>query len=206
MATTTAIVVDDHALFREGVRGVLTSAGIDIAAEAGDGASAIRAVRDHSADVMLLDLHLPDVSGIDVLRALPRRIPVLVLTVSDADEDLETAIRAGAAGYLLKSARPDQIVDAVRAVACGQGALSHEVAAHVLRAARAAPLPNAPSLTEREHAVAHLIARGCSNREIAARLDISHHTVKTYVGRIFEKYGVHTRVEIALRLRGDRSP
>lgn len=195
------VVADDHALFRRGVCDVLRSAGMHVAAEAEDGAGAIQAVRDHTADVLLLDLHMPDTSGLEVLRALPRPVPVLVLTVSDADEDLHAAIRAGAAGYLLKSARPDQIVDAVQAVATGKGALSPEVAARVLRAARDAPPPNAPALSEQENAVARLIAHGCSNRAIAARLGISHHTVKTYVGRIFEKYGVHTRVEIALRLR-----
>lgn len=195
------LVVDDHALFRAGVCQVLRDAGMTVVSEAGNGAEALRAVESAAIDVVLLDLHMPGGGGLSVLPTLATRARVLILTVSEATEDLHGAIREGASGYLLKNARPDQIVDAVTAVAGGQAALSPEPAARVLRLARASAVAHAPILSPREWAVAQRIARGCSNREVAAELDISANTVKTYVARIFEKYGVHNRVELAMRLR-----
>lgn len=195
------MIVDDHALFRMGIADVLRQAGVEVVAEAGDGRAAIDAVQTALPDVVLMDLHMPTMAGVD---AIPRIIPhaaVLVLTVSDADRDLQRAIDAGVSGYLLKSADPREVVAAVLAVASGKGALSPDVTGRVLRAARGAHADPLPALSERERVVVECIARGESNRAIADSLGISQHTVKTYVRRIFEKLGVRSRVEVALRAR-----
>ncbi len=201
MTTTRAYLVDDHALFRKGLADVLTQAGITIAGEAASGEEALAAFPEDGADVVLMDLHMPGMGGAEATRKLADRAAVLVLTVSENDEDLITAIHAGAAGYLLKNATPTALVDAVTNVANGGGALSPEITPKILEAARTAPAPEGPALSAREREIVTMLSQGLSNRQIAERLGISTHTVKTYIDRVFEKYGVRTRAAVAAAAR-----
>lgn len=201
MSRVRVMIVDDHALFRRGIADVLRQAEMEVVAEAGDGRAAIEALHAALPDVVLMDLHMPAMGGVDAIPHITPLAAVLVLTVSDADRDLQRAIDAGVSGYLLKSADPREVVAAVLAVASGKGALSPDVTGRVLRAARGVHADPLPALSERERAVVACIARGETNRAIADALGISQHTVKTYVRRIFEKLGVHSRIEVALRAR-----
>lgn len=201
MSATRAFLVDDHALFRKGLADVLTRAGITVAGEAGSGEEALATFPTDGVDVVLMDLHMPGMGGVEATRRLADRAAVLVLTVSENDQDLTGAVHAGATGYLLKSASPDALVNAVRNVANGGGALSPEITPKVLRAARAAPAPEGPPLSTREREVVTMLSEGLSNRQIAEQLGISTHTVKTYVNRVFEKYGVRTRAAVAAKAR-----
>lgn len=195
-----ALIVDDHALFRRGVAGALTEAGIVVVGEAADGAEAVGLARSVSPDIILMDLHMPGVDGVAATRALVPDYLVLILTVSDRDNDLKRAIEAGAHGYVLKHAPPELLVQAVRDVAAGRGYLSPEMSSAAMRAARrqggGTDDPLGP-LSDREREVLSGIVGGLSNGAIAAELGISEHTVKTYVGRIYEKLGVSTRAQAA---------
>ncbi len=191
------MVVDDHALFRRGLVRVLEDEGFILAAEAASGEEALERIEDHPVDVVLLDLHMPGMGGVEATRRLAGRARVLVLTVSDADDDLFAAIRAGAAGYLTKSVEPQLLAQAIRQVAAGKAVLDPEVTTKALEAIRQHPRPNLPQLSRREREVLSLIAKGYANRTIAETLGISEHTVKTYVQRLYEKLGVATRAEAA---------
>lgn len=191
------MVVDDHALFRRGLVRVLEDEGFVLAAEAASGEEALERIEDHPVDVVLLDLHMPGMGGVEATRRLAGQARVLVLTVSDADDDLFAAIRAGAAGYLTKSVEPQLLAQAIRQVAAGKAVLDPEVTAKALEAIRQHPRPNLPQLSRREREVLSLIAKGYANRAIAEALGISEHTVKTYIQRLYEKLGVATRAEAA---------
>ena len=195
------LVADDHPVFREGmVRALAANPRAEVVAEAGDGRTALDAIVAEKPDVALLDYRLPRIDGIDVVRAVARdRLPTRVLMLSAHDESsvVYDAIQAGAAGYLLKEASRDEIVDAVLAVARGESVLPSEVAAGLVGEIRMRSPVEAPALTEREREILRLIADGKSFPEIAAALYIGVTTVKTHAQHVYEKLGVSDRAAAA---------
>ena len=186
------VIVDDHPVVRDGLRGMLASAGdVDVVGEAADGGEAVTVVRALRPDVVLMDLRMPGVDGvtaIERLRGCPTR--VLVLTTYDTDSDVLPAIKAGATGYLLKDTPRDELFRAVRSAARGEAVLSPSVATRLVGQVRQ---PVAEPLSDREVEVLGLIARGCTNREAAAKLFISEATVKTHLVHVYAKLGVKDR-------------
>jgi len=200
MTGVRVLLVDDQELVRSGLRRILRAKdGFEIVAECGDGSEVPAAVTRHRPDVVVMDLRMREVDGIEAtrrLRAYDDAPAVLVLTTFDDDELLSGALRAGAAGFVLKDSPAEELVRAVRAVATGQSVLDPAVTARVLSAYRAAPEPAtvAPDrLTARELDVLRLMARGLSNGEIAEELVISEVTVKSHIGRIFTKLDLRDR-------------
>lgn len=192
------VLADDHPLFRAGVRTLLERAsGIEVVAEASDGAEALERVREHNPDVLLLDMEMPEMTGVEVarrLRAMGEEARILVLSAYDDDEYVAELLQCGAAGYLTKDEVPERIVATVRNVARGRdGWLSRGVAEKVARR-RAVESAEQP-LSPREREVLHLIADGLDNTTIAEQLFISESTVKNHVTNIFAKIGVRTRAE-----------
>ena len=197
------LVVDDHAVVREGLRTFLElQDGIEVVGEAADGEAAVREAERLRPDVILIDLVMPKLDGVGAMRELRRRLPatrVIVLTSFADDERLLGAIRAGAAGYLLKNAEPQEVVRAVRAASAGQALLDPAVAARVVESlADRDAVAGAESLTPRELEVLALIARGRSNKLIARELGIAEKTVKTHVGHVLAKLGVTDRTQAAV--------
>jgi DNA-binding NarL/FixJ family response regulator len=200
------VIVDDQELVRVGFRLILERAGLAVVGEAGDGLEAVETVREHRPDVVLMDIRMPRLDGVEATRrilrlvgALPR---VLVLTTFDLDEYVYEAVRAGASGFLLKDVAPDDLVHAVRVVARGESMLAPALIARLLERFTARPPagtlpPELAELTEREVEVARLVARGLSNQEIGQRLYLSEATVKTYVSRLLAKLRLRDRVQIA---------
>lgn len=193
---TTAIVADDHSLFRKGVCQTLTDAGIDVVGQAGDGVKAVSLAHSLRPDVVVMDLHMPGGDGVAATRELAADTNVLILTVSDDDDDLFAAIEAGARGYLLKNSEPAALVRAVESVAEGNSVLSPQISRKIFGAVRR-PGKDLEKLSTRERQVLTLIARGLSNSAIAQELEISEHTVKTYNERLYEKLDVSSRSEAA---------
>ena len=200
------MICDDHALFRRGLIMVLESEeGMDVVGEAEDGEEAIRKVEELAPDVVLMDVRMPRVSGIEATRAIAEVNPtakILMLTVSDEEDDLYDAIKAGATGYLLKEISIEEVANAIRAVVSGQSLISPSMASKLLteftalakKADEKQAVPT-PRLTERELEVLKLVAQGMSNREIASELYISENTVKNHVRNILEKLHLHSRME-----------
>jgi NarL family two-component system response regulator LiaR len=197
------LLVDDHSVVREGLRAFLElQDGIEVVGEAGDGREGVAAAERLEPDVVLMDLVMPKLDGVGAMHELRRRLPrarVIVLTSFADDERLLPAIRAGAAGYLLKNAQPRELARAVRAAHAGEALLDPVVAARLVEAV-AAPPPR-EQLTPREREVLALIARGRSNKLIARELGISEKTVKTHVGHVLAKLGVSDRTQAALKAR-----
>ena len=208
MSAVRALVADDHPVFRSGLRLLLEDLGVEVVAEAADGASAVALALEHRPDVVLMDLQMPDVTGLEATRRLTESVPqvrVLVLTMVEDDDTLFAALRAGAAGYLLKGAGPDEIDRAVRGVAAGDAVYGAGVGERLRRmfatgSVTAAPVPF-PQLAERERDVLDLLATGASNAEIARRLHLSDKTVRNYVSSIFAKLGVRDRAQAIVRAR-----
>ncbi|MCD2187419.1 response regulator [Actinomycetospora soli] len=203
---TRVLVADDHDAVRTGLVMILGAAdGIEVVGEAGDGATAVRRARDLRPDVVLMDVRMPGTDGITATAELVRdRVcRVLVLTTFDLDEYVFAALRAGAAGFLLKSVDADALVDAVRGVAAGEGALAPGVTRRVIEAVAAgAPAPELPGLddlTEREREVFGLLGEGLSNAEIGTRLFLAEATVKTHVSRVLTKLDLRSRTQAAVR-------
>lgn len=205
---TRVVVVDDQTLIRQGIRGLLEVAGIDVVGEADDGRAALPVVARTAPDVILLDLRMPQFDGIwtlERLRADNVDIPVLVLTTFDDDELVLAALRAGARGYLLKDVTLDQLTRAIRTLADGGTLIAPSITDRMLRAIRSGPSPVGPeappvqSLTEREQEVLRLVARGYSNREIAELLFLAEGTVKNHVSTILTKLGARDRTNAVLR-------
>ncbi|MQA75667.1 MAG: response regulator [Solirubrobacterales bacterium] len=197
------LVVDDHAVVREGLRTYLElQDGVAVVGEAGDGEAAIREAQALRPDVILMDLVMPRLDGAAAMRELRRLLPatrVIVLTSFADDARLLPAIRAGAAGYLLKDAEPREVVRAIRAASAGEALLDPSVAARVVEAiARPAAAEPAERLTPRERQVLGLIARGMPNKLIARELGIAEKTVKTHVGHVLAKLAVSDRTQAAL--------
>jgi DNA-binding NarL/FixJ family response regulator len=195
------VIVDDQALVRAGFRLILERAGIEVVAEAGDGKAGIDVTAGSAPDVVLMDVRMPIMDGIDATRAitaLPDAPRVLALTTFDLDEYVYAAVRAGASGFLLKDAPPDDLVHAVRVVARGDALLAPAVTARLLdRFASTQGTTGRPDLTDREIEIVRYVARGQSNSEIAAQLFLSEATVKTYVSRLLSKLNVRDRVQVA---------
>ncbi len=206
-----ALIVDDHALFRRGLEMVLAAEDdIELVGEASDGSEAVQKAGESLPDVVLMDIRMPKSSGIEACRAMKEVAPsskIVMLTISDEEEDLFEAIRAGASGYLLKDIPLDEVADVVRAVHGGQSLINPSMAAKLLtefaalnkrdQEERAEQVP-APKLTEREMQVLKLVAKGMNNRDIAKELFISENTVKNHVRNILEKLQIHSRMEAVM--------
>jgi DNA-binding NarL/FixJ family response regulator len=203
---TRVLLADDQALLRGGLRMILDAQpDIEVVGEASDGREAVEAARRLGPDLVLMDIQMPVMDGLEATRRiLAGREPhprVVVLTTFDLDEYVYEAIRAGACGFLLKSAPPDQLAAGVRAAMAGDALLAPEVTRRLLDAFVRRPPPGAGAppgleqLTDRERQVLALIARGRSNREIAAELFLGEATVKTHVNRILSKLGARDRVQ-----------
>jgi DNA-binding NarL/FixJ family response regulator len=201
------VLVDDHPLFRQGLRTLLEDLGVTVLAEAADGESGVAAVVDHQPDVVFMDLQMPGVSGVEATRRLTDLLPdlkVLVLTMVEDDQAVFAAIQAGALGYLLKGAGQDEIARALASVAAGQGVYGPEVARRLRTFFAGGGVASAqpfPSLSDREREVLGLIAEGASNTDIARRLFLSDKTVRNYVSSIFAKIDVAGRSEAIVRAR-----
>jgi DNA-binding NarL/FixJ family response regulator len=195
------LVVDDHAVVREGLRTFLElQDGIEVAGEAADGEEAIEAAERLGPDVVLMDLVMPALDGLAAMRVLRERVPgarVIVLTSFADDEKLLPALRAGAAGYLLKNAEPQELARAVRAAHAGEALLDPHVAARLVDALAGEKEP-LDQLTPREREVLQLIGLGFSNKRIAQELRLSEKTVKTHVGHVLAKLGVDDRTQAAV--------
>ncbi|MCB5167188.1 response regulator transcription factor [Streptomyces bambusae] len=202
------MVVDDHPMWRDAVARDLAAAGCEVVATAGDGPQAVRRARAVTPDVLVLDLNLPGMPGVQVCKELVSANPalrVLVLSASGEHADVLEAVKSGATGYLLKSAGAEELIDAVRRTAVGDPVFTPGLAGLVLGeyrrlAADPAPAasdePKAPQLTDRETEVLRLVAKGLSYKQIAERLVISHRTVQNHVQNTLGKLQLHNRVEL----------
>ena len=201
------LLVDDHDLFRTGLRNLLEERGVQIAGEASTGAEAVRLVREVAPDVVIMDLHMPGMSGIEAIRQIASIAPltrVLVLTISDQDDDVLHAILAGACGYLLKDSSVDELIRGIEAAAVGESLVSPSIAGKVLQQVRArAASPDLAEtvraeLSQRELEVLKLIASGRDNAMIAAELHISPKTVKNHISNILMKLQIENRIQAAV--------
>ncbi|MCU4185682.1 response regulator transcription factor [Acidiferrimicrobium sp. IK] len=203
------LIADDQALFRRGLFVVLgTEDDIEVVAEAENGEEAVARATEHAPDVVLMDVRMPRVTGIEAAGQIRDLLPttkILMLTVSDEEDDLYEAIKAGANGYLLKEISVEEVAEAIRAVVQGQSLISPSMASKLLnefnalakKAAQREQFPT-PVLTARELEVLKLVARGMSNKEVADRLFISENTVKNHVRNILEKLHLHSRMEAVM--------
>ncbi|OZD60291.1 DNA-binding response regulator [Rhodococcus sp. 06-1059B-a] len=199
------LIVDDQELMRMGLTMVLDAQeDIDVVGEAADGKAALEAVADLQPDVVLMDVRMPGIDGVEATEQITSSASlsrVLVMTTFDLDEHVLGAIRAGASGFLLKDTPPDDLVSAIRSIAGGDAVVSPKVTKRLLTrmvADEATPLRDPAmldALTDREREVLELLATGLSNAEIAQRLGLSEATVKTHVGRMFTKLGLRDRVQ-----------
>jgi DNA-binding NarL/FixJ family response regulator len=200
---TRVLLVDDQALVRAGFRMILeTQPDIDVVGEAANGREALALTRALAPELVLMDIRMPELDGIDATKRLVSEWPevrVLMLTTFDLDEYVYRALRAGAAGFLLKNVPPEELIAAVRAIAAGDALLAPEITRklieHYVRSPQVVDAPRLHELSEREREVLHLIARGLSNTEIAAALFVTAGTVKTHVTRILGKLGLRDRVQ-----------
>ncbi|MDT0309814.1 response regulator transcription factor [Streptomyces sp. DSM 44917] len=200
------MVVDDHPMWRDAVARDLAEAGFSVVATAGDGPQAVRRARAARPDVLVLDLNLPGLPGAEVCRRLAGEpVKVLVLSASGEQEDVLEAVKAGATGYLLKSASAGELIEAVRRTASGDAVFTPGLAGLVLgeyrRLASAPPSPRpdgpeVPHLTDRETEILRLVAKGLTYRQIADRLVISHRTVQNHVQNTLGKLQLHNRTEL----------
>jgi DNA-binding NarL/FixJ family response regulator len=200
------LIVDDHALFRRGLEMVLEGEpDIEVVGEASDGGEAVKRAEQTAPDVVLMDVRMPTLTGIEAAQAIKAILPstrILMLTISDDEADLYEAIKAGASGYLLKEISIEEVAGAVRGVHQGQSLISPsmaskllaEFAAMVKRRDERTEVPG-PRLTDRELQVLKLVARGLNNRDIGTELFISENTVKNHVRNILEKLHLHSRME-----------
>jgi len=200
------MIVDDHELFRRGIQMVLEQEDdLEVVGEATDGEQAVSKAEELTPDVVLMDVRMPKNSGIEATRKIKELIPsakILMLTVSDQEEDLYEAIKAGASGYLLKEISEEDVADAIRSVWSGQSRISPAMASKLLnefqamsKRAEEREAVHTPRLTEREMEVLTLVAKGMNNRDIAKELFISENTVKNHVRNILEKLQLHSRME-----------
>jgi two-component system nitrate/nitrite response regulator NarL len=200
------LLIDDHTLFREGLEGLLSRRNINILAAVGSGQEGLRLAAELKPDVILLDMRMPEMDGMEVLRQLRKngfRNPVAMLTTSSDERDLVESLRSGAQGYLLKDMEPDQLVLALRDIVAGKTVVAPDLApvlARVVQGDSISPIDESPfaKLTPREIEILALLAEGQSNKVIARNLGISDGTVKLHVKSILRKLGVHSRVEAAV--------
>jgi DNA-binding NarL/FixJ family response regulator len=205
------LLADDQELFRGGYRMLLDAQpDLEVVAEAADGLSAVRAAAEDRPDVVLMDVRMPGVDGIEATRRIVAANPetrVLILTTFDVDEYVVAGLRAGASGFLLKDARREELLSAIRAVAAGDSVIAPSATRRLVEAyvtgtgsaAATAPVdPGVAALTQREHEVLLLVADGLSNAEIGRRLVVSETTVKSHVARILAKLGLRDRVQVVI--------
>jgi DNA-binding NarL/FixJ family response regulator len=205
MTRLRVVIADDQPTMRAGFKAVLEATGdIEVVAEAGTGGEAVAAAKQHAPDVVLMDIRMPEMDGIDATRRLPRQ-RVLILTTFGLDDYIIAALRAGASGFVLKDAPTAQVVDAVRAVAAGDAVLSPAVTRQLLdQVGRRLPAavsqqPQALSgLTEREREVLRMLAAGLTNAEIAHALQVTEATVKSHVSHLLGKLGLRDRVQAVI--------
>jgi DNA-binding NarL/FixJ family response regulator len=197
------VVADDQPMMRAGFRTVLEANGINVIAEAGTGTEAVRLSQQYDPDVVLMDIRMPEMDGIEATRRLPHQ-RVLILTTFGLDQYILDALRAGASGFLLKDAPTEEVVAAVRAIASGNAVLSAVVTRQLLdQVARRLPVGATPSinldaLTDRELDVLRMIANGLSNAEIAEGLSVGEATVKSHVSSVLNKLGVRDRIHAVI--------
>jgi DNA-binding NarL/FixJ family response regulator len=209
MNSIDVFVVDDHAMFRAGLVGLLaTLDGVSVSGQAASGQEAIDAITAAQPDLVLMDIHMPGINGIDATREIVRRSPhvrVVMLTMHEDDDSVFAALRAGALGYVLKGAKQDEIARAIHAAAHGQAIYSPAVARQILswfaRASNDAPADLLPELTPRERDMLTAMAQGKTNQELAAQFFISEKTVRNHVSNIYTKLHVRDRTEAVLRAR-----
>jgi len=200
------VVVDDHDVYRRGLVKLLRDDGVDVVGEASSGEEAVELVSRTRPDVVVMDLKMSGISGVEATSRIMASVPgvaVLVLTIVVDEGEVLAAIGAGASGYLLKNASVEQIVDGIDAAARGDAIVSPQVAGSLMRRLRSdprmAPATTPPILTEREREVLSLVADGIDNAGIAARLHISQNTVKSHVSSLLEKLGVENRTQAAVQ-------
>jgi DNA-binding NarL/FixJ family response regulator len=193
------VVVDDHTLFRRGLVGLLAEMeGFQVVGEASNGREALTVIEAADPDIVLLDVNMPEINGIETLAALRKHgmdSPVLMLTISQHEEDLIGAIQAGANGYLLKNAEPETLRQTIRQVVAGKAVLAPEVTEQVFRLVRSGKFESVHLLTEREVEVLRFLARGLTTAQTGGEMFISENTVKTHVRHILEKLDVSNRAE-----------
>ena len=207
VADPRVLLVDDHDLFRTGLRNLLADQGVDVVGEAQTGAEALGLVRDLAPDVVVMDLNMPGMSGVEATRQINVLAPltrVLVLTISDQDADVLDAILAGASGYLLKDSSIQDLLQGIRSAAVGEALISPHIAAKVLQRVRATSTSPEiadtirAELSDREIEVLKLIANGTDNAQIAAELHISPKTVKNHISNILMKLQIDNRIQAAV--------
>jgi DNA-binding NarL/FixJ family response regulator len=201
------LIVDDHTLFRRGIASLLQQQkGIEVVGEAKDGDEGIQLAQTLKPDVILMDVKMPKRDGIQATQAIREALPdvrIIMLTVSEEDDDLFSAVKAGATGYLLKNVEPDQLVKAIHLLVKGEAVIPHAMASKLLTefghiAQTASPGPKLTPLTEREKDVLKLLSKGESNKEIGNALSISEHTVKIHLKNILKKLHMNNRIQAAL--------
>jgi len=197
------VLADDHPLFRDGVASLLTAWGHEVVGVAGDGEEAVALVERLGPDLVLMDVAMPRLTGLEATRRLLASHPqtnIVMLTASEDEDDLFAAVKSGARGYLLKNLEAGQLRAMIDAVGRGEAAISPATAARIIAEfARPAAIPSPDALTERETAVLRLVVAGQRNKEIAAHLGISENTVKFHLRNILEKLHAESRTEVAAR-------
>ncbi len=204
MATIRVLLVDDHAVLRDGLRSLLSlQEDIEVVAEAGDGQEAIVCTGQYRPEVVVMDIAMPRMNGLEATRQILARYPgtkVLVLSQHDDERYVLPCCQVGASGYLLKSAAADELVKAIRIISAGGSFLPPQIAGSVLNAYRslagAQAQPDAPALTEREREVLSLVVQGRTSKEIAERLVLSHKTVMCHRANIYEKLGIRNQAAL----------
>lgn len=200
------LLVDDHTLFRSGIKALLSrDPAFEIVGEAGDGLEGVKRALSLQPDVVLMDLHMPGLSGREALQLILDDLPqtkVVMLTVSENADDLMEALRAGASGYLLKNIDADFLTNAVRRAAQGAAVMSDQMTTKLMASVRGAPVSarstDVDKLTPREREILGFLARGASNKEIARGLELAESTVKIHIQNILKKLGVNSRVQAAI--------
>ena len=200
------LIIDDHTLFRDGLQSLLERHNIDVVGSLGDGHEGIRLAQELKPDIILLDMRMPSISGLEVLKQLQQNnfeSPIAMLTTSNDERDLVEALRNGAKGYLLKDMEPDDVVAALREIVKGEAVVAPNLTQILARVVKGEPiLESEPSpiddLTPREAEILSLLAEGQSNKVIARNLGISDGTVKLHVKAILRKLNIHSRVEAAV--------
>ena len=202
--TIKVFICDDHDILRKGLRSLLSTVpDLDVVGEAADGETAIEMINELKPDVILMDLLMPGIGGVETIRQLRKsnhEVRILVLSSSHEDELVVSSIRAGAVGYLVKTSSPDDLIDGIRRVASGQSVLPPDISNKLLTAMQDPKSPNV-TLTHREIDVLKLIGEGLSNRDISEVLEISENTVISHVGRILNKLELDNRTQAALYAR-----
>ncbi|MDP2919053.1 MAG: response regulator transcription factor [Dehalococcoidia bacterium] len=205
MAKIRVLLAEDHAIMREGTREFIgREADMEVVAEAGDGEEAVRLTAKYKPDVVVMDIRMPKLNGIEATKQIKAMLPstaILILTAYDSDQYIFALLEAGAAGYLLKGIRTHELIDAIRAVYAGESVLHPVIASRVIRRVvtpASSETRAVEQLSEREHEILKLAARGISNKDIAEKLFLSPRTVQVHLGNIFNKIGVASRTEAVL--------